>query len=115
MRFICLAVITVGVVTAFIPSVIPRSSVRVSSSSQQEYPVRYRRLGSTDPAAVDGGTRVAAAAPTAGGGSQDGIDTVGVIVCDHGSRRENANTMLFEVAERYRSFSGFDIVEVCST
>lgn len=38
--------------------------------------------------------------------------SVGVIVCDHGSRRENANKMLFEVAERYRSFSGFDIVEV---
>lgn len=37
---------------------------------------------------------------------------VGVIVCDHGSRRENANTMLFEVAERYRNFSGFQIVEV---
>lgn len=116
MRFICLAVITVGVVNAFIPSVIPRSSVRVSSSSQQENSVRYRRLGSADPAAVDGGTRVAAAAaPAAGGGSEDGINTVGVIVCDHGSRRENANTMLFEVAERYRSFSGFDIVEVCST
>ncbi|CAN0421044.1 unnamed protein product, partial [Laminaria digitata] len=44
-------------------------------------------------------------------GAEGAIDTVGVIVCDHGSRRENANTMLFEVAERYRSFSGFNIVE----
>ena len=41
-------------------------------------------------------------------------ETVGVIVCDHGSRRKNANEMLFEVAERYRAFAGFDIVEVKS-
>lgn len=55
-----------------------------------------------------------AAAGEGGGGATADVDAgpVGVIVCDHGSRRETANTMLFEVAERYRSYSGFDIVEV---
>lgn len=48
-----------------------------------------------------------------GGLAQDnGEGMVGVIVCDHGSRREQANDMLFVVAERYRSFAGCDIVEV---
>ena len=93
--------------------------MRVSSSSQQGNPLRCRPSRSADAAAVHGEIRAAAAAAAAaaeaGGGSEDGMDTVGVIVCDHGSRRENANTMLFEVAERYRSFSGFEIVEVCST
>lgn len=42
----------------------------------------------------------------------DGGEKTGVIVCDHGSRREKANDMLFEVAERYRSFAGYDVVEV---
>lgn len=41
-----------------------------------------------------------------------GAGKVGVIVCDHGSRREQANQMLFEVAERYRCFAGCDVVEV---
>ncbi|CAM9368221.1 unnamed protein product [Choristocarpus tenellus] len=36
---------------------------------------------------------------------------VGVIVCDHGSRRETANNMLFEVVERYRSFSKYEVIE----
>ena len=87
--------------------------MRVWSSSQQGKQLRCRPLRS-----ADGSTRAAVAAADGGRGggeAEDGIDTVGVIVCDHGSRRENANAMLFEVAERYRSFSGFDIVEVCST
>lgn len=42
----------------------------------------------------------------------DGEEKTGVIVCDHGSRRQQANDMLFEVAERYRSFAGCDVVEV---
>lgn len=37
---------------------------------------------------------------------------LGVIVCDHGSRRKQANDMLSEVAERYRTYAGFDVVEV---
>lgn len=114
MRFFCLPVIAVGVATAFIPSATLRSSMRVSSSSQQGNPSRCRPLRSANAAAVDGEAKEASAAAV-GGGSEHGAGTVGVIVCDHGSRRENANTMLFEVAERYRSFSGFDIVEVCST
>lgn len=114
MRLFCLPVIAVGVATAFIPSTTPHSSMRVSSSSQQRNPLRYRPLRSASAAAVDGETNEASSS-AAGGGSKNGAGTIGVIVCDHGSRRENANTMLFEVAERYRSFSGFDIVEVCST
>ncbi|CAM9956395.1 unnamed protein product, partial [Phaeothamnion confervicola] len=36
---------------------------------------------------------------------------VGVIICDHGSKRKAANDMLSEVAQRYRDASGQEIVE----
>lgn len=44
--------------------------------------------------------------------SDDNPGILGVIVCDHGSRRKQANDMLLEVAERYRTYAGFDVVEV---
>ncbi|CAM9402512.1 unnamed protein product [Ectocarpus sp. 4 AP-2014] len=104
----------VGVAAAFVPSAIPFSScVRTSSSAAGNQP---RQRNDAEYAASSAGRRAATAAAAAAaaaaeeGGGGDGR-RVGVIVCDHGSRRENANTMLFEVAERYRSFSGFEIVE----
>ncbi|CAM9100957.1 unnamed protein product [Ectocarpus fasciculatus] len=107
------AAAAVGVAAAFVPSATPCSSVRTSLSAAGSQP---RQRNEADYAASSARRAATAAAATAaaseggGGGGGDG-GRVGVIVCDHGSRRENANTMLFEVAERYRSFSGFEIVE----
>ncbi|CAM9635230.1 unnamed protein product, partial [Hapterophycus canaliculatus] len=110
MRALCFVAATVGVAAAFVPG-------SVSSSSR----ISYGQHRNIDCAASPRPTSRAAAAPTAPtaevqaqaqAGEVDGsAGNLGVIVCDHGSRRENANAMLFEVAERYRSFSGFDIVE----
>ncbi|CAM9613895.1 unnamed protein product [Ectocarpus sp. 12 AP-2014] len=104
----------VGAAAAFVPSAIPFSScVRTSSSAAGSQPRQRNDAEYAAPSARRRAATAAAAAAAAaseGGGGGDG-GRVGVIVCDHGSRRENANTMLFEVAERYRSFSGFEIVE----
>lgn len=99
MRLVCFVAVSLGVVAAFIPSSVP-STTRASSAAGYRNDVLFA-------ASSRGSARRATAA-----GVDDNSGSVGVIVCDHGSRRENANTMLFEVAERYRSFSGFDIVEV---
>lgn len=114
MRLVCFAAASaVGVAAAFVPSAIPYSScLRTSSSAAGNQP---RQRNDAEYAASSARRRAATAAAAGaaseeGGGGDGG--RVGVIVCDHGSRRENANTMLFEVAERYRSFSGFEIVEV---
>ncbi len=105
MRLLCLAAVTVGVAAAFVPSSIP-GSTRTSSAVGPQHPRSNHISRRRATAAAAGGKEGGEGKEGAGPGS------VGVIVCDHGSRRENANTMLFEVAERYRSFSGFDIVEV---
>ncbi|CAM9579273.1 unnamed protein product [Ectocarpus sp. 6 AP-2014] len=113
MRLVCFAAASaVGVAAAFVPSAIPYSScVRTSSSAAGNQP---RQRNDAEYAASSARRRAATAtAAASGGGGGGGGDggRVGVIVCDHGSRRVNANTMLFEVAERYGSFSGFEIVE----
>lgn len=108
MRLLCFVAVVVGVAAAFVPSSIPSSSTRVSSAAAHQQHQRSNRL----PRPRRRATAVAAAEGGEGKEGAAAAGSVGVIVCDHGSRRENANTMLFEVAERYRTFSGFDIVEV---
>ncbi|CAM9374286.1 unnamed protein product [Chrysoparadoxa australica] len=39
------------------------------------------------------------------------IGAVGVIIVDHGSKRQAANDMISEVAKRYKAFSGAGVVE----
>lgn len=115
MRLLCfMTAVAVGVAAAFVPSFIPTSSTRTRTAAAVASQHTHGSAASTRRLA----RREATAAVREGRGGGDtgdgGAETeaVGVIVCDHGSRRENANTMLFEVAERYRSFSGFEIVEV---
>lgn len=38
--------------------------------------------------------------------------SVGVVICDHGSRRKDSNDMLFEFGELYKQMSGSEIVEM---
>eukprot|EP00752_Nemacystus_decipiens_P002636 g2468.t1 len=116
MRFLlCLAAIYLGIAVAFVPSHVPGAS-RASSASSAAAAARAPGAAQQSKVLLAASPRRSArraAAVGEGRGGTAGADSglVGVIVCDHGSRRENANTMLFEVAERYRSFSGFDIVE----
>lgn len=106
MRLLCFAAVSLGVAAAFVPSPVP-STNRESSAAAQRNSVIFA-------ASPRGSARRRSTAVGEGGGGTADVNpgSVGVIVCDHGSRRENANTMLFEVAERYRAYSGFDIVEV---
>ncbi len=39
------------------------------------------------------------------------LDEIGVILVDHGSRRDESNQMLLEVVEAYRQYSHWQIVE----
>ena len=43
--------------------------------------------------------------------NNDDNERIGVIIVDHGSKREEANNMLFKVVEKYKSFSYHNIVE----
>lgn len=113
MRVIRLIAASVGVVAAFAPkpSTLMRSFAtcvryrrpRILFHQVNQFRVRQPRpeLCLSAPSGIELGER-----------EDGGTEVIGVIVCDHGSRRENANEMLFEVAERYRAFAGFDIVEV---
>lgn len=38
--------------------------------------------------------------------------SIGVVICDHGSRRKDSNDMLFEFGELYKQMSGSEIVEM---
>lgn len=111
MRWLCVAAASLGVAAAFLPSHVPSTS-RTSSAAAAAAAQQNKVLFAASPRRS--ARRAAAVGEGGGGGAADVDDSgpVGVIVCDHGSRRENANTMLFDVAERYRTFSGFDIVEV---
>lgn len=113
MRALCFIAATVGAAAAFVPSSIPSSS-RISCGQHRNFDcAASTRRTRTAPATAAGGV-AAAEAVEKSGAAEGSSGSVGVIVCDHGSRRKNANEMLFEVAERYRSFSGFEIVEVGS-
>ena len=41
----------------------------------------------------------------------DAIETLGVIIVDHGSRREESNEMLLEIVDAFRDTSPYAIVE----
>lgn len=112
MRALCLAAAAVGVATAFTPNSLLATRTLPPSTAHQ---IRNRAAtpSFTDAAQPRSHRRELRASEGAQGRGQHGsAEAVGVIVCDHGSRRANANEMLFEVAERYRSFAGFEIVEV---
>lgn len=126
MRLLCLAAASLGSTAAFI---VPSSSIHVlrtdvSLQQHQQHQHQHRRTAAVTAAVVSSTplrTRyraLSAARDSADGATRtveehvDSEGVVGVIVCDHGSRRENANEMLFDVAKRYQSFAGVDIVEV---
>lgn len=79
----------------------PRSKIYLCTSNSQCRVVQSRKL-----------TRWAAQTDAQ---TNEKEESLGVIICDHGSRRKEANDMLFEVAERYRSYTGCDTVEVGAT
>lgn len=114
MRIVCFSAASVALCAAFVPRAIPFISLRTISAGRQREQTLQVRQNQTQSDAIraSGATSVDGATQGAGAGTGKSMATVGVIVCDHGSRRENANEMLFEVAERYRSFAGIDIVEV---
>lgn len=123
MRVLCIAVIALGYVAAFVPSLYPSTTARRSNYSSKQLQAKQKpqrcdvllRTTAAAAASADFDEQTEEQGLRAGGTEGGKEPTIGVIVCDHGSRRENANDMLFEVAERYRSFAGCDIVEVSVT
>lgn len=102
MRVIQLIAASIGVVAAFVPKY---STLMRSFAFHQVNHFRVQQPRTELCVSAPSGTKL-------GEREDRGAEIIGIIVCDHGSRRENANEMLFEVAERYRAFTGFDIVEV---
>lgn len=111
MRLLCIATLLLHV-TAFVPTslrTLPsigydvQQPDRPGTDAVRKLSSRYRVLHPSTMSVVES--------------SQDartsrGEDNMGIIICDHGSRRKEANDMLFEVAKRYRCYAGSSVVEV---
>lgn len=98
-----------------VPSSFRFGAQRQSCEAQQAEPANHRASRTTS-CRTSRQRRAGAGAAAAASQSEatgNEYERIGVIICDHGSRREQANSMLLEVAERYRSFAGCDVVEVC--
>lgn len=116
-RFLCLAAAALGSAAAFVVPIysicVERTALPLQQQEPQQKQEQHKRNEVVTSAtalsvareAVDGATRE-------GEKHLNGEGVVGVIVCDHGSRRENANEMLFDVVKRYQSFAGVGIAEV---
>lgn len=117
-RLLCLAAAALGSAAAFVVPIYSTLVERTAPPLQHQKPQQKQQKQHKRNEVVTSATALSVAREAVDGATREGEEHIngegvmGVIVCDHGSRRENANEMLFDVAKRYQSFAGVGIVEV---